>query len=112
MPRIKRIILFLLAFFFLTALSKNIFEYRKNYSFYNQYRQDYEQQKKRNGELKTMLVKTEDSYEFEKSVRNKLNLNQKDEVILVIPKPTPTTFKPTPTPVPNYKMWLNVFLKD
>ncbi len=112
MSRIKRIILFLLAFFFLSALSKNIFEYRKNYSFYNQYKQEYEKEKKRNIELKTMLVKTEDPYEFEKSVRNKLNLHKEDEVILVIPEPTPTVFTPTPTPVPNYKMWLDVFLKD
>lgn len=112
MGRIKRIILFLLAFFFLTALSRNIFEYQKNYSFYNQYKQDYEKEKKRNIELKTMLVKTEDSFEFEKSVRNKLNLHKENETILVIPEPTPTIFTPTPTAVPNYQMWLDVFLKD
>ena len=112
MGKFRRILLFFVALFFLTALSKSIFEYRNNLSFYQQYKQDFEEEKKRNIELKTQLVKTEDSFEFEKTVRNKLNLHKQDEVMVVIPNPTPTVLSPTPTVVPNYMKWLDAFLKN
>ncbi len=112
MHNIRRIVLFLVAFFFVSALSKSIFDYRKNLAFYEQYKQEFEAEKKRNIELKTQLVKTEDSYEFEKTVRNKLNLHKEDEVIVVIPNPTPTVLSPTPTVVPNYMKWLDIFMKN
>lgn len=112
MDKVKRIVLLFVAFFFLTALSKSIFEYRNNVAFHQQYKQEYEKEKKRNIELKTQLVKTQDSYEFEKTVRNKLNLHKEDEVIVVIPNPTPTVIIPTATPIPNYIKWLDTFLKN
>jgi cell division protein FtsB len=108
----KRIVMLFIAFFFITALSKSIFEYRKNLSFHDQYKQEYEKEKKRNVELKTQLVKTEDSFEFEKTARNKLNLHKQDEVMVVIPNPTPTVFEPTPTQIPNYIKWLDMFMKN
>ena len=112
MRQTKRIILFILALFFLSALSKNIFEYRKNVQFFNQFKDEYEEKKKENIELKTMLVKSNDIHEFEKSVRNKLNYHKEDEYILVIPEPSPTTSLPTPTPVPNSYLWLELFLRN
>lgn len=112
MGKIRKIVLLLVAFFFLSALSKSIFDYRKNVAFYEQYKQEYESEKKRNVELKTQLVKTEDSYEFEKTVRNKLNLHKEDEIIVVIPNPTPTILSPTPTQIPNYMKWLDIFIKN
>lgn len=112
MGKFRRILLFFVAIFFFSALTKNIFEYRRNYSFYQQYKEEYEGEKKRNTELRTQLVKTEDSYEFEKTVRNKLNLHKENEVILIIPNPTPTTFLPTPTAIPNYMQWIDIFLKN
>ncbi|OGK46777.1 hypothetical protein A3A93_03980 [Candidatus Roizmanbacteria bacterium RIFCSPLOWO2_01_FULL_38_12] len=108
----KRVILFILAIFFISALSKNIFEYRKNMAFYRQNRDEYESEKKRNIELKTLLVKTNDIHEFEKDVRNKLNLHKSNEYILVIPEPTPTSIAPNPTTIPNHIKWLQVFLKN
>lgn len=112
MGKVKRIILIFVALFFFSALSKSIFEYRNNVAFHDQYKQEYEEEKKRNIELKTQLVKTQDSYEFEKTVRNKLNLHKVDEVIVVIPNPTPTVLIPTATPIPNYMKWLDVFIKN
>ncbi len=112
MEKIKRITLLFIGLFFISALSKSIFEYRKNVSFHNQYKQEYEKEKKRNIELQTQLVKTEDSYEFEKAVRNKLNLHKENEVIVVIPNPTPTVFVPSATPIPNYIKWIDIFIKN
>lgn len=112
MQRTKQVILFILAVFFLSALSKNIFEYRKNLAFYNQNRDEFEKEKKKNIELKTLLVKTNDIHEFEKAVRNKLNLHKSDEYILVIPKPTSTPITTPPITVPNPIKWLHIFLKN
>jgi preprotein translocase subunit SecG len=61
MDKVKRYTLLFVALFFVSALSKSIFEYKKNVSFHNQYKQEYEKEKKRNIELQTQLVKTEDS---------------------------------------------------
>ena len=105
MPPVKRIVIILLAIFFITSLSKNLLEYRKNISFYEDYRSEYLKEKKRNEES---YVKTQDTYEFEKTVRNKLNLHKENEVVLIIPEPTPTTFVPSATPMPNYKQWADV----
>jgi len=84
-------------------------EYRRNVSFYQDYKQEYTKEKKRNIELKTKMAKAKDIDEFEKIVRNKLNLQKENETILVIPNPTPTVILPTATPVPNYRKWINVF---
>ncbi len=87
-------------------------EYRNNLAFYQEYKDEYLKEKKRNGELKTEYVKTQDVYEFEKTVRNKLNLHKKNEVVLIVPEPTPTTAIFSPTPMPNYQQWIDTFFKN
>ncbi|PJC31454.1 hypothetical protein CO051_04115 [Candidatus Roizmanbacteria bacterium CG_4_9_14_0_2_um_filter_39_13] len=109
MRRIRMLFLYGLVIFFILSLTKNIIEYQKNLSFYTDYRNEFTSEKKRSIELKTQLVKTQDINEFEKIVRNKLNLHKADETIMVIPNPTPTIVTPTPTLLPTYRRWLNVF---
>lgn len=109
---LKRVIVLLIAAFFIMSLTKNILEYKKNLAFYEDYKNEYLNEKKHNEELKTEYVKTQDSYEFEKTVRNKLNLHKKNEVILIVPEPTPTTVISTPSPLPNYQQWIDVFFKN
>ena len=75
MGKFRRFIFFAVAFFIISGLSRTIFEYRKNYAFYEEYKKEYEQEKKKNIELQTHYVKTKDSYEFEKIARNKLDLH-------------------------------------
>lgn len=105
----RRFLLYSILVFLIISLSKNILEYRRNINFYNDYQEQFNKEKKRNIELKTKLIKVKDVEEFEKTVRNKLNLQKPNETILVIPNPTPTLFVPTSTPVPNYRQWANVF---
>ncbi len=109
MRRVRMLLLYGLVVFFILSLTKNIVEYQKNLSFYSNYKAEYTAEKKRNTELKTQLVKAQDINEFEKIVRNKLNLHKKDETIMVIPNPTPTILAPTPTTPPPYRQWLDVF---
>lgn len=109
MRRVRIFFLYGLVIFFFLSLTKTIIEYQKNLSFYHDYKESYISGKKMNIELKTKLVKAQDINEFEKIVRNKLNLHKSDETIMVIPNPTPTLLTPTPTLPPNYRQWLNVF---
>jgi hypothetical protein len=112
MPLIKRFIFLMLALFFLSSLSKNILEYRKNIEFYNGYKNEYEEEKKKNNELKTLLVKTVDAHQMEKMIRNKLNLHKDNESIIIVPQITPTPTIIAPTPVPNYKQWADTFFQN
>lgn len=109
MQRIKRLLLYLLILFFITSLTRSLIDYGKNQQFYQDYKNEFEKEKKRNTELKTQLVKSQDINEFEKIVRDKLNLHKPNEYILVIPNPTPTVLTPTPTAIPNYQQWVDIF---
>jgi cell division protein FtsB len=109
MITVKRIILGFLIVFFLSSLTRNFFEYRKNLEFYDGYKNNYEEAKRRNNELKSQLVKNNDPYQVEKTIRNKLNLAKQNEVAVLLPEPSPTPIIITPTPVPNHVQWYEVF---
>lgn len=104
---LKRIILGFLILFFLSSLTRNFFEYRRNLAFYEQYKKNYEEAKKRNNELKSQLVKNNDPYQVEKTIRDKLNLSKDNEVAVLLPEPSPTPTILTPTPVPNHLQWFD-----
>lgn len=109
MKILRKIVFFLLALFFLSSLSKNLLDYRKKIAFYEDFKKDYEKEKKRNIELKTQVLKKSDPSEIEKTIRNKLNLLKPDEVAIILKQPTPTPLVITPTPLPNYLQWWKVF---
>lgn len=101
----KNIILGFLVLFFLFSLTKNLFEYRRNLEFYESYKTEYDSQKERNNILRAELVKTDDLYYIEKTIRDELNLLKANEGALMLPPQTPTPTVITPTPQPNYELW-------
>lgn len=105
-PRILLTILFL--FISITFL-KNVFDYQGKLTFYQEYKKEYDDQKKKNLTLKTEILKKTDQYEIEKTIRNKLNLSKEGEIDIILPKPSPTPIIITPTPVPNWEQWINTF---
>lgn len=109
---VKRIILGLLVLFFLSSLTRNFFEYRRNVAFYESYKEDYLAEKQRNTELKTKLVKSQDPYELEQTIRNDLNMVKGDEVAILLPEPSPTPVVVVPTKTPPYKEWFRVFFQQ
>jgi cell division protein FtsB len=109
MQIVKTAFFIFLFFFFFTSLTTNFFEYRKNITFYDSFRKEYEKEKTKNTELKTRILKSSDPNEIEKTIRNKLNLLQEDELVVIMPMPTPTPFIPTPTPMPIYRQWVKTF---
>ncbi|MFW5703685.1 MAG: FtsB family cell division protein [Patescibacteria group bacterium] len=112
MGLIKRIILGFLFLFFISSLTKNFFEYRRNLEFYEGYKEEYTLEKRRNNELESQLVKSKDPFVVEKTIRNELNLLKDGEVAVLMPKPSPTPVSVTPTTVPSYRQWINLFQKN
>ncbi len=112
MVLVKKIIIGLLLLFLFSSLTKNIFNYQKRLQFHEDYKQEYEKEQKRNITLKTEVLKKSDPNEVEKTIRNKLNLAQSNETVIILPQPTPTPLVITPTPLPNWQQWWKTFFKD
>jgi hypothetical protein len=79
--------------------------------FFDDYRHDFEAEKKKNIELRTEMVKKKSVAEVEKTIRNDLNLLKPDEIALILPSPTPAPKRITPTPAPSWKQWMDLFFK-
>lgn len=112
MKLVKKILSVIFVLFLLFSLTKNLFDYQNSTKFFESYKQDYEEEKKKNLFLKTHILKYKDPNELEKTIRNKLNLTKENEVAVILPEPTKTPTGPTPTPAPNYQRWFEVFFKQ
>lgn len=111
MKALKNIVGIFLVVFLLFSLLKNIFNYKDKIKFYENYKQNFEEEKKKNIELKTEIVKKKSTTEVEKTIRNDLNLLKPDEIAIIIPSPTPRPVSITPTPAANYVQWWNLFFR-
>ncbi len=109
MRLIKRVIILLLLIFLLSSLLRNILSYRDKIQFYQDFKKAYDTEKKQNITLQTQILKKKSYSELEKTIRDKLNLLQPDEIAITIPTPTPGIPSVTPTPAPNWIQWWNVF---
>ncbi|GAB4218673.1 MAG: hypothetical protein Fur009_0690 [Candidatus Microgenomates bacterium] len=109
MSKFRQIIFFILIFLFISSLISNIFRYQDKINFYKQIKNEYNQELKKQIELKTKIAKQKSVIEVEKKIRNDLNLTKENEAIVIIPSPS---FFPTPTPTPilkNWQKWIKVF---
>lgn len=101
----KKVLYIIIVLFLFFSLTKNLFDYGSTSQFYEGYRKEFEQQKKKNLVLKTNILKSKDPNELEKTIRNKLNLTKEGEVAIIVPEPTKTVKSITPTPIPFYQRW-------
>ncbi len=111
MADIRRFLLYAFLVFIIISLIKNIIDYRNKYNFYLGYKQDFEEETKKNIEYKTEYLKKTDPKELEKTIRNRLNLSKPGEMVVIIPQLTPTPTVITPTPAPNWQQWTNLYFK-
>ena len=111
MKLIRNIFLIVFIFFLFSSLIRNLFDYRNKLQFYQQYKKDYEREKKQNITLQTEVLKKTSQTELEKTIRNKLNLLQPDEIAIMLPSPTPIPITPTPIPLPVWEQWWKLFVK-
>jgi cell division protein FtsB len=111
MKLIKNIIFLFLLIFLFSSLLKNLFSYKSKLDFYQQFKQNFNKEKKRNIELKTEVVRKKSQEEIEKTIRNDLNLLKDNEIALIIPSPTKMPSLISPTPLPNWRQWWELFFK-
>ncbi len=111
MKLIKNIVLLFLLIFLFSSLLRNLFGYKSKLQFYQQFKQNFDRERKRNIELKTEVVRKKSQEEIEKTIRNNLNLLKDNEVALILPSPTKTPISITPTSLPNWRQWWELFFK-
>lgn len=112
MKNFKDLVLIGLILFLFFSLIKNILNYQSKLSFFQDFKNSYQAEKKKNIELKTEIVKKNSVNEVEKTIRNDLNLLKPNEIAIIIPSPTPFLVSITPTAPPNYIQWWNLFFKN
>lgn len=111
MATVRKLLLYFFLIFIIVSLIKNIIDYKNKYGFYLSYKQDFENEKKKNIEHKTEYLKKTDPKELEKTIRNKLNLSKEGEMVVIIPQLSPTPMVLTPTPAPNWQQWMDLYFK-
>jgi cell division protein FtsB len=109
MKLIKNIVLSFLLFFLFSSLLTNLFGYKSKLQFYQQFKQNFDKEKKRNIEIKTEIVRKKSTEEIEKTIRNNLGLLKDNEVALIIPSPPAIRTSITPTPLPNWRQWWDLY---
>src|SRR3989344_5080313 len=109
MKLIKNIVLLFFLIFLFSSLLRNLFGYKSKLQFYQQFKQNFDREKKRNIELKTEVVRKKSQEEIEKTIRNNLNLLKDNEVALIIPSPPKTLSQITQAPLPNWKQWWELY---
>ena len=112
MRLIKNIVFVFLLLFLFSSLLRNLFDYKNKLNFYQQFKQNFDKEKKRSIELKTEVVRKKSQEEIEKTIRNDLGLLKENEIALIIPSPTKTPVSITPTPLPNWRQWWELFFKQ
>lgn len=103
----KCVLYIVIVLFLFFSLTKNLFDYGSTVQFYEGYKKDFEEQKKKNLVLKTSILKSKDPNELEKTIRNKLNLTKEGEIAIIVPEPTKALKSPSPASVPFYQQWWN-----
>lgn len=109
MKLIKNIIFVFLLLFLFSSLLRNLFGYKSKLQFYQQFKQNFDKETKRNIELKTEVVRKKSIEEIEKTIRNDLNLLKDNEIALIIPSPPKTSVSIIPTPLPNWRQWWELY---
>lgn len=95
--------------FLIYSLTKNILDYQKKISFFENYQKDLQKEREKNKQLKSDMIKNHDYYTVEKNIRQKLNLLQPDEFAIIISRPSPS---PAPTKMPmksSLQQWEDLF---
>ena len=107
----RKIVFFIVLFFLVISLIRNVADYQRNISFYDQIKTNFEEAQLENKELKVHKQAGSSPFEVEKNLRNKQNLLRANEIIIIVPSPSSI---PTPIVRPSdypYKQWMRLFFQ-
>jgi len=80
-------------------------------TFYKNYQDEYDKEKKNNQRLQSEIKKSQDYYTVEKNIREKLNLLKPDEIAIILPERTPTPVTYKKKVLPAYQQWIELLTK-
>lgn len=107
----RKVVFIIVLLFLVISLIRNVADYQRNISFYDQTKNNFEKALLENKELKMQKQSSSSPFEVEKSLRNKQNLLRNNEIILIIPSPSPFL---TPIAKPSeypYIQWMRLFFQ-
>lgn len=107
----RKIVFFIVLFFLVISLIRNVADYQRNISFYDQTKNNFNKSLLENKQLKVSKQAGSSPFEIEKSLRNKQNLLRENEIIVIVPSPSPF---PTPIVRPSeypYRQWMQLFFQ-
>jgi hypothetical protein len=107
----RKIAFLIVLLFLVISLIRNLFDYQRNLSFYDQTKTNFQKALLKNKELVIRKQANASPFEIEKNLRNKQNLLRKNELIIIIPSPSPI---PTPAAKPSeypYRQWMRLFFQ-
>jgi hypothetical protein len=107
----RKIAFLIVLFFLLISLARNVFDYQRNISFYEETKINFEKATLKNKELILHKQANSSPFEVEKNLRNKQNLLRKNEIIVIIPSPSPIPIQAARLSEPPYRQWIRLFFQ-
>ena len=105
----RKIVFIFVLFFLVISLVRNVADYQRNISFYDQTKNNFDKALLENKELKVHKQEGSSPFEVEKNLRNKQNLLRDNEIIVIIPSPSPTLAPFVRPPEPPVRQWMRLF---
>ncbi|MFZ2206779.1 MAG: hypothetical protein WA061_04045 [Microgenomates group bacterium] len=107
----RKIFFIVVLIFLVISLIRNIGDYYKNISFYDETKHNLTTAQEINKSLGIRKQSNLSDFEIEKNLRNKQSLVRENEYMIIIPSPSPT---PTPYVGPTeapYRQWVGLFFE-
>jgi len=107
----RKILFLVMLIFLVVSLIRNVGDYYKNTSFYDETKHNLITAKEINKSLGIQKQSNLSDFEIEKNLRNKQSLVRENEYMIIIPSPSPT---PTPYIGPTkapYRQWMSLFFE-
>lgn len=107
----RKVLFFIVLLFLIVSLIRNVGDYNKNLTFYDETKVNYQAAQEKNKALVIRKRSNSSDFEIEKNLRDKQSLVRDNEYMIIIPSPSPT---PPPYRGPTeapFRQWVRLFFE-
>lgn len=107
----RKILFIIVLFFLIVSLIRNVGDYNKNLTFYDETKVNFQAAQEKNKALVIRKRSNSSDFEIEKNLRDKQSLVRDNEYMIIIPSPSPTPLPyrgPTEAP---FRQWVRLFFE-
>lgn len=107
----RKILFIIVLLFLIVSLIRNVGDYNKNLTFYDDTKVNYLAAQEKNKALIIRKRSNSSDFEIEKNLRDKQSLVRENEYMIIIPSPSPTPppyIGPTEAP---FRQWVRLFFE-